>query len=350
MSSIKDVAKLAGVSIGTVSNVINQTRYVSPDKVILVNKAINELNFRVNTIASSMKAKKTNTIGLVATNITRVFYSHVINGMQRAATKNGITLSIQSTYNNLQAEKDAIDRFCSNMVDAIILDTSADISDMDYFIKLSSLKNNSKQIPVMSIENNLAQYGINSIYIDGMQSSETATGHLISIGCRRIVHIKGPESSCLSRERLIGYKKALVNADLIVDENFILSGDFSQHSGYIAMKEFIEKGYEFDGVFAANDQMIIGACKAIQQSGRSVPNDVKLVGFDNSFVASIFSPSITTIDVPKDLMGFLAVDELSKILENGSFSQCLSICLPTNLIIRESSDKNAQIEKVTYEW
>ena len=349
MASIKDVAKLAGVSIGTVSNVLNNSRYVSPERADRVRKAVEELNFSINPMASSLKGKRTNTIGLVATNITRVFYSHVITGMQKAAAENGYTLSIFSTYNKFDAEQEAVERFRINMVDAIIIDTSAPLSNMDYFIHLASLRNKEKHIPTMSIEINLTQYGISSIFVDGMQAAEEAVSYLVGLGCAKIAHIQGPQSSSLSRERLIGYKKAVINAGMPIRDDYILSGDFSQYSGYASMKRFMESGTAFDGVFCANDQMAIGACKAIARYGLKIPDDVKVVGFDNSFIASIVSPSISTVDVPKEEMGYRAVTEVIEAIKAEKI-KCQSICMPTKMVIRESTEKNDSIDDAPYDW
>ena len=349
MYSIKDVAKKAGVSIGTVSNVINNTRYVSPELSKRVHKAIKELGYSINPIASGLKSMRTRTIGLVATDITRVFYSHVITGMQRAANENNYILSIYSTYNSLEAEKEAIERYRMGMIDAIILDTSANITDMDYFVGLSNLKFKDKFIPIMSIELDLSQYGISSIFVNNMLASENATEYLIEKGCKNIVHILGPESSSLSRERLIGYKKAIVNSDRKIDEEYVIKGDFSHYSGYHSIEDFIKKGIPFDGVFAANDQMAIGASEAIRNYGLKIPEDVKVVGFDDSFIASLVSPSLTTINVPKEEMGYRAVSELINLL-NTEEPQTVSICLDAELVQRNSTEKNVLIERKNYNW
>ena len=349
MYSIKDVAKKAGVSIGTVSNVINNTRYVSPELSKRVHKAIKELGYSINPIASGLKSKRTKTIGLVATDIRRVFYSHVITGMQKAVNENNYTLSIYSTYNNLEAEKEAIEKYRLGMIDAIILDTSANIDDMDYFVGLSNLKFNDKFIPVMSIEVDLSQYGISSIFVNNMLASERATEYLIEKGCKKIVHILGPETSSLSRERLIGYKKALINSDISINQDYIIKGDFSHHDGYNSMMSFLESKIPFDGVFASNDQMAIGACEAIKEHGIEIPDDVKVVGFDDSFIASLVDPSLSTINVPKEEMGYRAVGELINFLNTEEYRN-VTICLDTELVERGSTQKNVSIERKNYNW
>lgn len=350
MYTIKDVAKLAGVSIGTVSNVINNSRRVSPEKRELVQKAIEELHFTINPIASSLKGKYTNTIGVVATDITRVFYSHIITGMQKAADAKGYTLSILSTYNSVKAEKEAIARFISSKVDAIVINTSANMSDIDYFVNLYSLHNKDKHIPVFSIEINLSQFGISSIFIDGLQASENATDYLIGKGCKKIIHLQGPRYSSLSLDRLIGYKKALAKNGLPIEEENITTGNFSQHSGYECINALLKKGISFDGIFSANDQMAVGACQAVLEHHLRIPEDVKIVGFDNSFVASIVSPSLTTIDVPKEEMGYQAIENVINMVNIKKGCQPMSICLPTELVIRETTDKNVSNRIDSYDW
>jgi len=338
MASIKDVAEMAGVSISTVSNVINDTKYVSDELKIKINQAIVKLHYEVDPVARSLKSKKTMTIGVVITNINRIFFAQVIIGIQDSAVKNGYSLTFCNTNDNFKDEKRFIQMLESTWVDGIILDSVSDINDVEYFKYLSSLGNNKKSIPVVSIERRAEGFGIDSVVVNNIKGGRIATKHLIQCGCIKIVHITGPLSSGIAQDRFSGYKDELRNKGLEIRNERIVEGDYSPLSGYDAMMRILLAGIEVDGVFAANDQMAIGAIKAIKEKGLKIPEDIKVVGFDNTFIASIVEPSLTTINVPKYKMGDAAVELLIKRIEQRKEDCDKVIELPISLVLRQSTD------------
>jgi DNA-binding LacI/PurR family transcriptional regulator len=349
MASIKDVAEKAGVSISTVSNVINGTKYVSEELILKINKIIEELHYEVDPVARSLKSKKTMTIGVVITNINRIFFPQVIKGIQDSAAKHGYNLTFFSTNDKFEDEKRFVQMLESTWVDGIILDSVADTNDEGYFKYLSSLGNRKKSIPVVSLERRIDSYGIGSVVVNNFHGGGLAAKHLIDCGCRKIVHITGPIGSCIVQDRLNGYKDELRKAGLAIEDARIIEGDYSPLSGYHAMKQILMAGIDVDGVFAANDQMAIGAIKAIRENGLMIPEDVKVVGFDNTFIATIVEPSLTTISVPKYKMGDAAVEMLVKRIEQDPNSPGV-IEMPINLIIRQSTDLRGDKNWDLYDW
>jgi DNA-binding LacI/PurR family transcriptional regulator len=349
MASIKDVAKKAGVSISTVSNVINDTKYVSDELKLKINKVITELNYEVDPVARSLKSKKTMSIGVIITNINRIFFPQVIKGIQESATKNGYNITFCNTDDSFKTERKLIQMFENNWLDGIILDSVADSEEHEYFKHLSNLGNNKKRIPVVSLERRMDSYGIASVVVNNRQGGNIATSHLIECGCRKIVNITGPLGSCVVQDRLQGYKDVLIKEGIPVQDSLIVEGVFSPLSGYEMMKQVLLSGVTFDGVFAANDQMAIGAIKAIKEHGLRIPDDVKVIGFDNTFVASIIEPSLTTVNVPKYKLGTMAVDILIKTIEQGTNEpECFE--LPMNLIVRQSTDFRGDKNWDLYGW
>ena len=160
MAGIKDVAKKAGVSISTVSNVINDTKYVSDELKEKINRVIVELNYEVDPVARSLKSKKTMSIGVVITNINRIFFPQVIKGVQDTASKNGYNITFCNTDDSFKTERHFIQMLESNWLDGIILDSVADLGEQEYFKYLSQLGNDKKKIPVVSLERRLDSYGI----------------------------------------------------------------------------------------------------------------------------------------------------------------------------------------------
>lgn len=344
MASIKDVARKAEVSISTVSNVINGTKYVSDELKQKINRVIAELNYEVDPVARSLKSKRTMSIGVIITNINRVFFTQVIKGIEDTASKKKYSISFCNSDDKIETEKHFVQMLKNNWLDGIILDSVADMEEIEYFKYLSSLGNHKKHIPVVSIERRIEGYGIDSIVVNNKEGSSMATRHLIECGCKRITHITGPLNSCMVQDRLQGYREEIINKGFEIDEKLIVPGDFSPLSGYQAVKQLLLNGDEFDGIFAANDQMAIGAMKAIKEYGYRVPEDIKVVGFDNTFVASIVEPSLTSINIPKYKLGILAAETIIKKIENDS-NETVCLELPINLVVRQSThlkggDKN----------
>lgn len=340
MASIKDVASRAGVSISTVSNVINGKKYVSAELTQKVLQAIDELNYEVDLIARSLKNNRTMTIGVIITSLNRIFIPQVLNGLQQGAEAYGYHMLIYATNENIELEKKYLQILINSKVDGIIIDTVADVADEPYYQQLARLEKGSKKIPVVSIERDLSRYSICSIYADNVKSAFRATSHLIESGCSKILHISGPQVIEMVLCRTKGYQEALREHGLTVSPMYAAEGDFSPLSGYRVVKQMVNDGVEFDGIFADNDQMAIGAIKALKEYEFKIPEHIKLVGFDNTFVSSIVKPSLSTINVPKYRMGWLAAENLCRMIEEeigrndrGNYS----VELTTNLMVREST-------------
>lgn len=337
MPSIKDVARHAGVSISTVSNVIRGGKFVGDELTARVQRAIDELGYVTNPIASGLKSGSTKTIGVVVTNIQRVFFPQVIAGIQDACGETGYNLHVCDSKDDIANERKIIRLLAGAWVDGILLDSVAPESDDAYFASLKSLEHGGKRIPVVSLERRLQGAGIDSVVVDNERGAQLATRHLVDCGCRKIAFISGPMNSCMVIDRHQGYRAALADAGLDVSERLLRHGDFSPQSGYEQTRELLRRGIEFDGLFAANDQMAIGALEAIGQQGLQVPEQVRVVGFDNSFVASIVTPSLTTVDVPKYRMGREAASLLVARIQHPQAPASL-VELPVNMIVRQSTD------------
>lgn len=336
MASIKDVAKEAGVSISTVSNVINGSKYVSEDLCDKVQKAIKDLNYEVDMVARSLKNNKSMMIGVVLTSMDRIFIPQVLNGMQHVAEERGFSLLIYTTNDNFEKEKKYLKMLVNSKVDGIILDSVAPMDHTKYYKLLSSILKGKKKIPVVSIERDLSQYGICSVFVDNMLGVYYSATHLIKSGCNQIVHISGPEKVEMVYHRTRGYKKALEENGIEVSEQLCVKGDFSPLSGYREIKRLFREGISFDGICADNDQMAIGAIKAIRENKLKVPQDIKIVGFDNTFVSSIVRPSLTTVNVPKYKMGAGVTELLCDLISEKEISR-LAYEIPTDLVVREST-------------
>ena len=348
MPSIKDVAAKAGVSISTVSNVISGKRYVSDELIVRVNKAISELNYETDLIARSMKNNQTMTIGVIITSLNRIFIPQVLNGIQECAERKGYHLVIYATNDDFESERRYLQLLVNSRVDGIIMDTVADICNEEYYHSLSHLHKKDKSIPVVCIERNLSEYGVYSVYVNNVQGAFSATQHLVEMGCRNIAHISGPRQIEMVFYRTKGYAQALEKSGMKVEEIYTAEGDFSPLSGYKAVKYLLGNKIPFDGIFADNDQMAIGAVKALWECGIKIPEEVKIVGYDNTFVSSIVKPSLSTINVPKYQMGWEATEKLCLMIGDEREQEAWShqaTELATKLRKRESTGGGA-----TQDW
>lgn len=353
MASIKDVAAKAGVSISTVSNVINGNRYVSEELTCKVQKAIKDLNYETDLIARSMKNSRTMTIGVIITSLSRIFIPQVLNGIKECAEGKGYHLVIYSTNDDFDVEKKYLQLLANTRVDGVIIDTVAEITDTNYYHQLSNLHKGNKRIPVVCIERNLSEYGIYSVYVNNVKGAYFATQHLLDVGCRRIVHISGPKKLEMVVYRGKGYEHALEERGIEVDERYVAEGDFSPISGWRAVNRMIKAGIAFDGIFGDNDQMAIGAIKALNENRLVIPEKVKVIGFDNTFVSSIVKPSLSTVDIPKYQMGWEATDKLCRMIEDEEECQRWrnsALELETKLIVRESTKKDTKSQWELEGW
>lgn len=359
MASIKDVAKRAGVSIATVSNVLNSTKYVSEELQTKVNIAVQELGYEVDPIARNMKTKHTKTIGVITADMCGLFYPYVVRGIYEVLNKKGYSIiisdtnSINDNLGGFEREYTNFKKLIANRVDGIIFASSVvESSAKSYLKEMKKLANSKKKISLVSIERNFSKYGIDSVYSDSTAGAEKATNHLINIGCKKIGHITGPIYTEIAIDRMTGYKIAMEKAGFIVDENkMIMHGDYTHQSGYIAMKELLSYMPDIDGVFVANDQMAIGVLKALSELEKRVPEDVKVIGYDNVFITSIVEPSLSTISIRKKQMGIEAAKILINRIENKDMqTDTLAIELDTKLVVRKSSVQNAPEDWILSDW
>lgn len=347
MPSIKDVAKESGVSIATVSNTISGTKRVSEKLRRRVHAAIDKLGYEVNTVASSLKSKKTNTIGIIIPNISRIFFPQVIKGIQNGFSKFGYNLMLCDTNGDIEKELFFIQTLKSSWADGIILGSVAEEDDYDYINKLANLTIRSKSIPIVLLEREFADSKISSVRVDNYQAGRMATRHLLDSGCKHILHLAGPRYSCMVNARIKGYVDE-IKAEYPSNEPIIMEGDFSPLSGYQAIKNYPLSQKKIDGIFAANDQMAIGVLNALKENGYRVPDDIKVIGFDNTFVASIVEPSVTTINVPKYKMGETAAEILLRQIEDPEVVQ--NVMLPVNLMVRRSTQSGGDRTWELFGW
>ncbi len=335
MVTIKDVAKKAGVSVMTVSRVINGKKNVREDTREKVLKAIEELGYIPNSIARSLTLKKTATIGLVISDITNPFFTTIVRGVEDTAISKHFTVILCNTDENPEKESMYVEVLARNKVDGVIF-TSA--SGKKAPLKSLFIRN----IPLVLIDRTIE--GLEDVDIvrgDSISGAYMLTKHLIDLGHRRIGIIVGSKAISTAVDRVEGYKRALKDSNIPIDESLIRINEkskFSKEDGYRLTKELRNMENSPTAIFGGNNLMAIGAILAIRELGLSIPDDISLVSFDDIESLSEVYPFLTVVKQPAYTMGVLATELLIRRIENkDKIKEKREILLKPELIIRRST-------------
>ncbi len=328
MSGIKEVAKLAGVSVATVSRVLNDSSSVLPETKDRVCEAIEKLNYQPNLLARNLRRSETKLILAIIPSISNMFFSEVVRGMQNKARKYGYNLLLCNTEDDSESLKVYLNLLKSRQADGVIFVSSA--------IEQQTLTGIAKTHPVVLCSEYYDGLDISYISIDNKLAAYQAVQHLIRTGRKRIAFINGFDYHISTRLRLEGYKQALADNNIEFREELVRQGTYGLKSGLRVMRQFLSLEEPPDGVLAGSDMMAIGAIKFIKQSGLKVPEDIGVVGFDDTRATSIFEPSVTSISQPMFDMGQCAVDILLKKI-NSLQGYEEKLILEHELVIRHST-------------
>jgi len=330
--TLKDVAEKLNISVSTVSRVVNNKSYVRPETREKVKKALEEMNYSPNLVARSLKNKSTKTIGIIIPDISEVFFTYLIKGVDDILSRNGYTIILCDTGENPKKEELYLNLLMEKQIDGVILAT---VNVNRESKALDRLFNNN--IPVIFVDNlpNIKR-NYDSVIIDNSKASYIAVEHLISLGHRRIGVITGKLEETTGYERLMGYRKALMVNGIKIDENLIKIGDFKEQSGYENMKSLLEVEDKITAVYVASSKMTYGAVKAIRDAGLRIPEDIAVVGFDIHDNSGLISPAITTILQHEESIGKVSAELLLKRLQDEGEKLYQKIVLEPSLEIRES--------------
>ncbi len=330
--TIKDIAKLAGVSTATVSKIVNnKIDDVSDTTVEKVRKIIKEKNYTPNYLARSMVTKKTKTLGLIIPDIRNPFFTDIAKGAEDRANELGYSIFFCNSDDDLEKEIKYINSLIEKQVDGIMLAGAAKRNeDRERKININ--------IPIVSVDRNVYYERImGSIEIDNYTGAYIAVNHLISKGYERIVFVTGPLETKPSMERLRGYKKALEDSGKKIYNENIIVGTYERNFGEKII-ETLDYPLSNVGFFCGNDLIAIGLIKSLKEKKYKVPEEVGVVGFDDIYISLLISPSLTSVSQPSYKMGYESIDLLIKILGNNNEKKNKKI-LKTRLINRESTNR-----------
>ncbi len=335
--TIKDVAKEAGVSTTTVSRVLNGM----PDCSLEVQRRIKdialEMGYRANYFARGMRGKSTNILGLVipffSTVFSSLYFNELLEALEHVLSDRGFRLMLLLSGSSTNTRFDYGQLFNEPLFDGfiIIAPTKSDIERM-------SVEKGST--PYVIMNSSTDQIAATYIDADNYGGALQAVNHLIEIGRKRIVYLGGPSDVLNNVERLNGYKQALKDHNIPIDDKLIMRADYDTSPGYMVTIDIIKSRRKFDAIFAFDDNMAVSAIQALKERNIKIPDDVAVVGFDDVQISQIIEPRLTTIHQPFVEMSKKALDvliELIKNKDNPVSIQPRKIIIPTNIIIREST-------------
>lgn len=321
--TIHDVAARAGVSVATVSRVLNRKAAVREETSRQVLEVARSLRYVPNTAARALSIRRTHTIGIVLPDVHGEFFSEVIRGIDLAARRAGYHILVSGSHSDPE-EMLAVLEAMHGRVDGLVV--------MSPDVALATLDENFGGDQPLVLLNSKAD-GHDAITIDNYGGAQAVMRHLASLGHTRIAFVKGPEQNADAADRLRGYRQAMRQARSTPVE---VAGDFSEQSGYAAAMELLATTPQPSAVFAANDAMAVGVLAGLMERGCSVPRDVSVAGFDDIPIARYVAPPLTTVKVDMTELGRRAFELVFDSIGTGAAHQPRHECIPTSLVVRQS--------------
>ncbi len=332
--NIYDIAKMADVSIATVSRVMNERPGVSEKARKKVLKVIEETNFRPNQIAKSLTNQKTNIIGIVMPGVNN-YFSDRIDAINKVCKQRGYSLMITANYKDSNSTEEDIDNFnllFEKRVDGIIYFPTNVMQE-----HIDTIKRIRKKLPIVITDKEVEGVKLPCVIQDFIKPTREVMRYLIQTGHKRIAFINGLSYDLPNNERLHIYEKELEKAGIVVDQDLVEEGAYSVEAGYFAMLNILDRTEDKPtAVFAGNDHMAIGAIKALKEKGYKLPEDVAVVGYDDIEFAKYVSPSLTTIRVNQYTMGKLAATMVIDLIE-GHLNDYHKMTMDYEFILRDST-------------
>lgn len=322
--TILDVAERAGVSKSLVSLVMHDSPYVSDERRAAVHEAIRELGYRPNAAARSLVQQRSYVLGVMLSNLHNPFFADLVDGIEEQSLLGGYRALFNSGKRDPQREATALETLLEFQTDGLIL--AGTLLDMRTINKVCQF------VPTVIISRATRSLVVDSVSNDDRAGAGIAVNHLVSLGHRRIAHIDGGTGAGAKRRRS-GYKARMKQHGL---EPTIVAGSYTEQGGSQGVTRLLEMDSHPTAILAANDLAALGCLQALSDAGRTVPDDVSLVGYDNAWLAELRHVSLTTIDQPREVMGMTAVKLLIERLDEGR-TEPKHIVLPPSLVVRSTT-------------
>ncbi|GAB3851631.1 LacI family DNA-binding transcriptional regulator [Hymenobacter terrigena] len=338
MSSVnlKQLAAHLGLAQSTVSRALRDSYEISTATCQRVQEVARQLNYTPNPYAGSLRNNVTKTIGLVLPEVDNHFFSLAINGIEEIAQQNGYHVLIYITHDSQEQEVAVSKYLTSGRVDGILVSLASGTVDITHLENLKEMG-----VPMVQFDRVSEKLNTATVTTDDFASGYNATEHLLKAGCRHIAHLQVAENLSIGSKRLQGYMAALEAHQVPYDASLVLDSNGSNDENLANIKNLLEQHPQIDGIFAAVERLALGSYRACQSLGKSIPDDVKIIGFSNMETASLLAPSLTTITQPAYAIGKEAARILFQAInKNKPVLPSQSLELKSELIVRASSAGN----------
>lgn len=334
--TIHDIARELNLTTATVSRALNDHPRISTETKQLVQEKARQMKYRRNKLASSLRSGKSHTIGVIIPSAQMNFFGSVVHGIENTASSNGYSIILYQSEETTSLEKKAIETFLSARVDGILASIAKETVDFTHYMELRK-----RNIPLVFFDRTNEALQIPSVVIDDYRGAYLATEHLIKNGYWKIAHVAGPQHIKGFRDRLNGYKDALLANNRTIVNDYIYQGNVSIESGKEAAKYFLELNDQPDAVFAVEDFTALGVVKCMKERNMKIPEDFGIIGFANENFDEHITPALSSVDQQTVQMGKEAFNLLMEIIKTNDgkarVKDDTKIVLDPVLFFRESS-------------
>jgi LacI family transcriptional regulator len=326
--TIREVARAAGVSVATVSRVLNESGPVAGETRDRIRRVAGEMRYIPNDAARSLSMRRTGTLGVLLPDLYGEFFSEVIRGLDQAAQRARFHLLLSSSHNNRDDIEAALQAMRGRVDGLVVMSPHIDVAVL--------AANLPESLPAVMLNTAQSTPEFDTLSIDNFGGARAMVAHLAEHGHRRIAMVRGPEPNHDAEERLRGYRTALADAGLDADAELEVEGDFTEDGGFRAVHRLLALGRPPTAIFAANDSTAIGAMSALREAGISVPGEMAVAGFDDIPISRYVTPALSSVRVSINDLGARAMEQLVRAVEEQNNHERTHQTLPTSLVIRGS--------------
>ncbi|MBL7870906.1 MAG: LacI family DNA-binding transcriptional regulator [Cyclobacteriaceae bacterium] len=334
-STIRDIARILGISKSTVSRALNNHYDVNSETARKVQELAAQLDYHPNLLAQHLKQQRTNTIGVVIPETVNRFFAKAVGGIQEVANRAGYNVMICQSNETLDLERNNLKTLMASKVDGLLISVSRETDQYDHLQYAID-----KEVPLVFFDRIVEELMASQVYSDNYEISFQGTEHLLNQGCKRIAFIAGPQNLYNSRNRLNGYLDALKKHNITISESFIIYTNYQRNDIESYTRALFNLRERPDGIFAINDMAAIEIMHILKKRGLNIPKDVAILGFNNEDTCRFVEPTLSSIDHPAFDMGAAATEILLKQIHRDEITQEKRL-IKSRLVIRESSNRIA---------
>lgn len=339
--TISDIAREAKVSCATVSRYLNKSGYVKEETRERIHKAIKDMNYTPSAIARSLSKCETNTIGVIVPDITNSYFGEIIKGISVIAENYNLNIILFNTNNYLEKEIKALNVLKEQRIKGIIMTPGFGVEEASNIYKETIERLN---VPLVLLAADIKFTKLNGVFVDNLKGGYDAANLLIKEGHTKIAIMSGILSSEPSVDRLKGYEKALKENNIPINENYILNGEFKLEKAYEITKEIMNREDSPTAIITCSNRMTIGVVKALREMGKSIPDDLAIVGFNKIDFLDIFGMNITYIDDLPEELGKSAMKMLFEIINN-NITDITRLVVSSKVVIKGTEKKSSILNK-----